>query len=47
MDHNLKLDAVYASPGQVERRCNCDTSSAECAWTQPGFTEEDFLNSLP
>lgn len=28
----VEPDVVYAG-GQVEGRCNCDTSSAECAWT--------------
>ncbi len=30
----VESGAVYASAGQVERRCNCDALSAECVWTQ-------------
>ena len=34
MDRIVKLDAVYASIGQVERCCNCGAPSAECVWMQ-------------
>jgi len=39
--------AVYASAGQVERRCNCDAPNAECAWTQQGSEQSRSAKQLP
>ncbi len=32
--------------GQVERRCICDVSGAECSWTQLGSLRRDCLDHV-